>query len=168
MITPRAIGPEELQQLTARLAAAVRAERPEVVVYIERGGEPVGRGIAATLGIPAQGLAVRYPASPVLERLPATLRTALWPLKELLYRAAPPQTAATAVPPSLPARARMLLVDDTASSGRTLDLALRVLADAGHPRERVVTAVIRCGSRARPVVDFHLLEERVRISPRRR
>ncbi|HUT76868.1 MAG TPA: hypothetical protein VM285_04235 [Polyangia bacterium] len=137
------------------LAAELAGFGASGVVCLGRGGEAPARVIAAELGLPLIALDVRYPHSRLLERVPLCARPPLFLFKEILYRLGRPVPAPDAGR-SLPAPGladRLLLVDDSASSGRTLEVALGVLADHGWPRDRIRVAVLRCGARARSLVD---------------
>jgi hypoxanthine phosphoribosyltransferase len=137
------------------LAAQLSGFGATAVVYLRRGGEAPARAIAAELGLPLFPLDVRYPHSRSLERIPIWARPPLFLFKEILYRLGHPVPAPDAgrsLPAPDPAD-RLLLVDDSASSGRTIAAALRILAERGWTRERIRVAVLRCGARARPWVD---------------
>lgn len=146
----------------ARLAERLSAFAPGAVFYVREGGAAVGRAIAGRLSVPAFGIDVRYPWRRAIDGLPAALRPALWPLKELAYRALDPRPG-RAGPDAFPPFERAVLVDDTASSGRTLRVALEALRSRGIPREALRVAVIRCGPRARGQVDVFLTGERIRV-----
>lgn len=148
-------------RLARELAGPLTGFEPEAVVFIRCGGEAPGLAIADELGLPARGLDVRYPLSRLIERAPRALRPALLAVKELAYRAAPPR-AADERDCRLPvAGTRVVLVDDSASSGRTVRAALAILDAHGIPRRSVRVAVVRCGPRAQPLVDAYALTERV-------
>ena len=144
----------------AALAARVAAFRPDGVIFIRDGGEIAGRAVADALSIPAFGLDLSYPWRRRLDRLPLALRAALSPCKELAYRAARPRLAPGALD-GLPRLDRAVLIDDTASTGRTLRAALGALEPRGLPRSALRVAVLRCGPGARSEVDVWLTDERV-------
>jgi hypoxanthine phosphoribosyltransferase len=147
----RRSAPSPARSLASRLAGFGAA----VVVCVRRGGEPPARVIAGELGLPLFFLDVRYPFSRLLERAWAPIRPLLFLFKEPLYRLGSPASAPDAGR-SLPAPGpgdRLLLVDDSASSGRTLEVALGLLAAKGWTRDRIRVAVLRCGTRARSLVD---------------
>ena len=144
------------------LAARVAGFDPGAVIFVRDGGTALGLAIAGALSLPAFGIDAHYPLRRALDRLPAPLRTALWPIKELLYRALGPRLDGSGLD-RLPPFDRAVLVDDTASSGRTLRLARAALESRGVRRESLRVAVIRCGARARGQVDVFLTEDRVRV-----
>jgi hypoxanthine phosphoribosyltransferase len=145
--------------LAAGLAPRVAVFAPTAVVFPGHGGAVAGRSLASALGVPAVMLDVRYPLTRVLASLPPVPRALLWPFKEIAYRLTGP--ALRDPPPGLAPGSRVALVDDSASSGRTLRLALEILSDLGISRDRVCVAVLRCGPRARALVDVHALEHPV-------
>jgi hypoxanthine phosphoribosyltransferase len=125
---------------------------------LQRGGQIPGQALADELGLPASGLDIRYPLSRLLDRSPSWARPALFAFKELAYRATPPSADPTTADPLPPSGTRVILFDDSASSGRTIRLALEVLEQGGIPREDIVVAVLRCGPRARGLVDHYAFE----------
>jgi len=147
----------------AQLATRLAAFRPRAVFFIREGGSTLGRSIAASLEVPSFGIDLCYPHRRRLDALPRLLRLALWPLKEIAYRATSPRPARNALD-SLPLVERAVLVDDTASSGRTLRAALELLEGRGLPRSSLKVAVMRCGARAKEEVDEWITDERVWIS----
>ncbi len=141
-------------RLARQLAMKLAERRPTMVIYLERGGRQVGRTIAQTLDIPVTGLDLRYP----LSRLPFPFSLLAFPIKEIGYRlTAPSVTGSTDAIPAGP----VALVDDSASTGRSLTRALETLTGYGVSAPNITTAVIRCGPKARSLVDFYLLAEPV-------
>jgi hypoxanthine phosphoribosyltransferase len=155
----KALGRSEAKDLAQSLAPRIAGFSPTTVVFLGQGGAAAGEALASSLGVPAAMLDVRYPLSRVLARVGPLSRAFLLPLKELAYRLTRP--AHRGVLPDLGPDPRVALIDDSASSGRTLRIALETLAGLGVPRERVCVAVLRCGPRARGLVDVFALEEPV-------
>ncbi len=106
------------------------------------------------LQIPVIGIDVRYPHSRTMDRAPRAARPFLFAAKEILYRCTLPAPGPSPLPAHLPTP--LLLVDDRASSGKTLLVALDLLAAAGILRSDVLVAVERCGRRAAHLVDVVL------------
>jgi hypoxanthine phosphoribosyltransferase len=142
------------------LAERVAPFRPSAVIFIRDGGELLGRSLARHLSVPAFGLDLSYPLRRRLDRLPLPLRAALWPVKELVYRVTRPRLAPGALDDGTPRADRAILVDDTASSGRTISAAVEALAARGIPRSALRVVVLRCGPRAKPLVDEYLTDGR--------
>lgn len=94
----------------------------------------------------------------MLDVAPSWARPLLFAVKELAYRATAPETDRQTTDPLPEAGTRVILFDDSASSGRTIRRALEVLDRHGISRDRVAVAVLRCGPRAREVVDCWALE----------
>jgi hypoxanthine phosphoribosyltransferase len=156
----RISGPDTVRAAGRELAARARAFSPDVVLCVLEGGAAVGREVGLALGVPTLGLDLSYGWSRLLSRAPAPLRLALWPLKEIAYRISGPRLGAGAVD-ALPRGGRAVLVDDTASSGRTLRAAFEALEPRGLPRAALFVAVIRCGARAKPLVDAYVTDDRL-------
>jgi len=156
----RISGREAARSAALELAERARAFSPDVVLCILSGGAEVGRAIGEALGVPVLGLDLRYAPSRLLSRAPALLRLGLWPLKELGYRMSGPRLAAGALD-GLPHGGRAVLADDTASSGRTLRAAFEALEPRGLPRPALFVAVIRCGNRARHLVDAYVTDRAI-------
>ena len=144
------------------LASRARAFAPEAVLFVRDGGAVVGEAFAAALGVPAVGLDARYAGRRWIDRLPPGPRAALWPVKELAYRLGRPRLTAGALD-LLPRFHRAALVDDSASTGRTLAAVLASLASRGIPRSALFVAVVRCGDGAKRLVDAYVTDSRVRI-----
>jgi adenine/guanine phosphoribosyltransferase-like PRPP-binding protein len=136
----------------SRLADRLKAHGPKSVVYLETGGALVGQIVAQVLDVPLLGLDIRYPLSRVA-RFPLNLLT--FPFKEIVYRVTVPSIG-TRRP--IPTDGPVALVDDTAGTGRSLALAKDLLVASGVERSSIRTAVVRCGRRARRVVDFYEIE----------
>jgi adenine/guanine phosphoribosyltransferase-like PRPP-binding protein len=134
----------------SHLAAELRSFGPTRVVYIETGGAALGKAIAHILGIPSIGIDIRYPYSRISSSL---IRFVLFPIKELLYRLSSPSIGISSGL-CINSSERIALVDDTASSGKTLRLALDRLSSLGISRDRIRIAVLRAGFGAEAVVDF--------------
>jgi hypoxanthine phosphoribosyltransferase len=159
----RRIDAAEQRRLAHVLADELVSFEPEAVVYIHSGGRVPGRAIAEALDVPSSRIDIRYPATRLIGRLPRSLRPFLFALKELLYRATRPDLVDLVCESLPPAGSRVVLVDDSASSGKTLRAALLVLGSRGIDRDRVRVAVLRCGLRARPDVDHFAIAEPVMI-----
>ena len=151
----------DLTAAAEAFAEALRPFAPTRVVYIETGGARLGTHLAAVLAIPCEGLPIRYPRS---HRSPFA-KALLFPLKEVMYRLQRPK-AQGALKLLATADDRIVLVDDSASSGRTLRLALSALEERGIPRDRTRTAVYRRGSRAAAVTDLFRTKHPVHFSRR--
>jgi hypoxanthine phosphoribosyltransferase len=137
-------------ELVPRLAAF----DPAAIVYVASGGRLPGTVVAEALGLPLHGLDIRYPFSRLASRVPPAVRALAWPVKEILYRLGEPRTRGDGG--SLPAPGtRVILIDDSASSGKTISVAVAELARNGLERRDVLVAVLRCGRRARGVVDVY-------------
>lgn len=152
----RLIDETEAARLASRLARKLASFSPKRVIYIENGGRTAGEAVARALEIPASGLDIGYPMSRFGR---ASTRFLLLPIKELAYRLTSPRLR-HAVPP-FPSGERLALVDDSASSGKTLRAAFRVLRQMGVDNELIKVAVIRCGKKARPYVDHFEVAEPV-------
>jgi hypoxanthine phosphoribosyltransferase len=160
---PTRLNQDAVERLARQLTRDVARFGPTAVIYVHRGGAVAGRALARALGIPCHRLDVRYPATRLLRRLPQPLAALAFPLKELSYRLTAPRVAAH-VDGELPdPRSRVVLVDDSASTGRTIRAALAALEQRGFDRSRMRVAVIRCGTRARDVVNWFALDDPVRF-----
>jgi hypoxanthine phosphoribosyltransferase len=144
---------EDILDAAIILADKISRHQPESIVYLERGGKTVGRAVAEALNIQAHGMDLRYPLSR-LDMFPLNLLT--FPVKAIAYHHTEPDVRSFEWRPP---RGPMALVDDSASSGRSLHRARRVLLDSGVAPESIITAVVRCGRRARSVVDYFEFEE---------
>jgi adenine/guanine phosphoribosyltransferase-like PRPP-binding protein len=163
--SPRPVlGERAMRAMIHRLAQKVGSFKPQMVVYLKDGGKQIGMELAKELGIPARGLDISYPLSRRLNKAPRPLKVLAWPVKELIYRLSSPVSSEPFT--GIGDIDRFALVDDSASSGKTLKAALRALRQVGIDRSRVKTATLRCGPRARPVVDFFEIEEPVLFSSR--
>ncbi|MCP4679510.1 MAG: hypothetical protein GY854_29275 [Deltaproteobacteria bacterium] len=149
----------DVQRLSRKLAKRLAPFAPDIVVYVEQGGAVIGQEVARELMISAIGLDISYPLSRLLNRAPSAVKLAAWPIKELVYRLASPGLR-TAIG-GIDATYRVALVDDSASTGRSLQVAVRTLEAAGIERRNIEIAVIRCGSRARSIVDHFETEQPV-------
>ena len=148
-----------VREMAHKLIEKISPFKPDVVVYLKDGGKTLGAQMAKDLKIPLQGLDISYPLSRLLNRTPGPLRAPLWPAKEIAYRIGTPQLHE---PISLPIETqRIALVDDTASSGRSLKIAIDALEYEGFSRAQIKTAVLRCSTRARPLVDYFLTDKPV-------
>ena len=156
----RISGPDTVRAAGLELASRARAFSPDLVLCVLEGGAEVGREVGGALGVPVFGLDLRYRWSRLLSRVPAPLRLGLWPLKEIAYRISGPRLGEGAVD-ALPRGGRAVLVDDSASSGRTLRAALEALEPLGLPRASLFVAVIRCGAGAKPLVDAYVTDARI-------
>ncbi len=136
---------QRLEGLTRQLGDFV----PDVVVYIERGGRALGEALARCYGVSASPLDIAYP----LSRLPhSVLRGLVFPIKEIAYRLTGPRLHSPFGMQDVDATADVLLVDDTASSGKTLQRAREALWFNGH-RGEIRVVVARAGKRVAPKID---------------
>lgn len=145
----------DIIELAKILAESMGPFQPKIIVYLQHGGTLPGVTVAQALGIPSTGLDVSYPLGRALNRTPRALHPFIWPLKETLYRIRKPTMRDLSI--SLGKHARIGLVDDTASTGRTLSIALDFLISNGIERQQIEVGVLRCGRRARNLVD-HFVE----------
>ena len=129
------------------------------MIFIREGGAFLGASIAEHLVLPAFGLDLHYPLRRRIDGLALPLRASLWPFKELVYRFARPRLAPESLD-ALPEIRRAILVDDTASTGRTIRAAVEALEVHGIPRSSIRVAVLRCGERAKREVDVFLTDGR--------
>ncbi len=136
------------------LVKSLQSFSPQKVIYIETGGKNLGQELAKLLGIELQSLDVRYPFSRIKSPF---LKAVLFIAKEALYKLTSPSINKTCEV-KVNSQDRILLVDDTASSGKTLSLAIEHLKSFGVSREKIKTAVMRCGKKASCVVDFSIMD----------
>ena len=148
----RISGQDRARAAGIELASRAGPFEPEAVLGILEGGAEVARAMAEALGVPMYGLDLSYGWSRRLARLPAPLRLGLWPLKELSYRSSVPRLADGSIE-HLPHLGRAVLVDDSASSGRTLETAIEALGRRGLARSSLFVAAIRCGRLSQRLVD---------------
>ena len=155
-----------METMAGALVAQLADFDPQAVVYIHSQGLFFGQLIACSYSADLFKLDLRYPFSRVLASIPRPLLIPLWPLKELMYRvSAPSFRGAVQLPrPGV----RITLVDDSASSGRTIRMALSILEDNGHKRKDIRVAVLRCGGRARELVDHYVTGNPVIFNPPKR
>ena len=151
----------EACRLARGLAGRLSGFRASALVYLMEGGRAPGLALAEELGLPARGLDIRYPLSRTLDAAPRWLRPPALAVKELAYRLTEPRPAGPKGEQLPSAGDRVVLFDDSASSGRTIRAALGILAARGIPRESVQVVVLRCGGRARPLVDHFAISRRV-------
>ena len=159
MKRPLTLSKIDVDRLARRLSQKLLPFAPDLVVYIEQGGKSVGQAVAAALEVPALGLDISYPLSRDLNRAPRILQGLLWPAKELVYRFSSPKLNCGCT--GLNHVHRVALVDDSASSGHSVQTAVSALAQAGIHRSQIRVAVIRSGLRARKFVDFFEIEQPV-------
>lgn len=134
------------------LARQLVNHKPTVVIGISRAGARLGTQVARHLEVRFIALDIAYPASrPALGRFGEGV---LFPVKELLYRWSQPRLRGPL--PTVVAQDRIALIDDSASSGRTLRTALGALAEAGATPEQITVAVTRCGQAAQALVNVFL------------
>jgi len=160
----RALDGRETAGLARSLAPRLAGLGARALVYLGQGGQEPGLELADALGLPACRLDIRYPLSRIIDGAPAWSRPALFAIKELAYRATMPGPTPAGAGELPEPSTRVILFDDSASSGRTIRTALRVLAEHGIPRECVTVAVLRCGRGARAVVDHYATAARVRMA----
>ena len=150
---------EEQHEMARRLVDQAREFSPNSVYYVETGGHTTAEVLGEALGIPKRGIDLRYPLSRIAGRGLSPLKIILFPFKEIAYRLTNPSGGDILEIPE--PGTRILLVDDSASSGRTLEVAIRILADCGLDRKDIFVAVLRCGARASGLVDARVTGERI-------
>ncbi|TFV62797.1 UNVERIFIED_ORG: hypothetical protein E4P37_16440 [Bacillus sp. AZ43] len=155
-----------------QLAEAVRDYGPDLVVGIETGGARVAEAMLATMGDPAYlSVRIQRPATKVksslrigrlVSRLPRPLADGLrWAeveLRETSLRSRRPSVESTAqqllgttgLQHAAEKAQRILVVDDTIDSGRTL-LTVRRAVELASPRAEIRTAVLASTWRRPPV-----------------
>ncbi len=143
-----------METMAGALVAQLADFDPQAVVYIHSQGHFSGEVLARSYGADLFKLDLRYPFSRVLASIPRPFLIPLWPLKELMYKVSAPSLKGAAQLPS--PGVRITLVDDSASSGRTIRMALSILEDNGHKRKDIRVAVLRCGGRAQELVDHYV------------
>lgn len=156
---PRFLSTEEQTSMARSLVHRVRAFAPEALVYVHSGGLHAATIIGGELGLPLYPLDLRYPLSRLSARFPAPFGALLWPAKEIVYRLTSPSGYFTDT--FLSPGSRVALVDDSASSGRTLKKAIGLLASRGIRRADIFVAVLRCGHGSLREVDAWVTDERV-------
>ena len=134
------------------LVNTLARQRPTAVYYVATGGRVLGCALARELSVPAVPIDICYPMSAPLRRTPRWLAALLWPLKEIAYKISTPRCHTETVPRH--GEGPVVLVDDSASSGKTLRIALSTLGRFGIEPEHAIRVVGRCGNRARKLVNF--------------
>lgn len=158
----------QLPELAAELERHVRAAgfAPEVIIYLETGARLIAHELGTRFGLPLFGIAVRRGGyglkrklAPVAARLPVWLRDCARRIEQFsgIHRYT---SRTTSVPPGLMiAGRRVLLVDDAADTGRTLETARKILMSAGVSYDDLRTAVLAATTpRGRAVSDFYLFD----------
>lgn len=163
----------ELPGLARSLAAKVRASgfSPNVIVYIETGARLLAHELAAAMDLPLQSIRVQRGGfgakrffAPMLRCLPVSVRDALRRLEEAtgIHRVTSRKIQARLE--GLSAGSRVLLVDDAADTGRTLDAARSAIATCGVAANDIRAAVLAVTTAAaRLSVDFFLFERNCRM-----
>lgn len=163
----------QLPELAAELAKQVRSGgfQPEFVLYIETGARLIAHEFAPLLGVPlapmwvrrgGQGLKQRM--APVMERLPVWVRDGLRRLEERsgLHRVTSREVRLP-LHLSLAGR-RVLLLDDAADTGRTMQVAREAIVARGVAADDLKMAVLAATTpRARSAVDFFVLNRNCRM-----
>ena len=149
---------EKIRQHSKALAEKLKEFQPEIIVYIENGGRIVGETISKDMHLPLYSLNIRYPFSRLMDRAPSALRPLLLLSKEIFYRFSTPGL----LPPkkAIISAKKIVLVDDSASSGKTLRTAIGFLKKHQGKSCQIKTAVVRCGKNAIPIVDYYSLIKR--------
>ena len=112
------------------------------LVGVPNGGVPLARALAANLKEIAG-----------LDALVGTLDTTLY-RDDLVMKGRRPRLRRTEMPSSVDDRA-VILVDDVASTGRTIRAAMDALMDFGRPRSVQVAALVDRGHRELPIrIDY--------------
>jgi hypoxanthine phosphoribosyltransferase len=163
----------ELPPLADALAGRVRAAGfvPDMIVYVEKGARLLAHELAERLGVPARpiwvqrgGHGLKRRLAPLVLRLPVGVRDWLRRVEELsgVHRL----TRRTATMPGgndLRGR-RVLIVDDAADTGRTIEAARAMVLARGALSEDVRTAVIAATTQSAQVrVDFCLFDRNCRM-----
>jgi hypoxanthine phosphoribosyltransferase len=160
------------------LAGVTAGYEPDVLVGIATGGAVVARSltphlpgeppaVVVRLRRPATGVKERLRADRLLRRLPTRVANLLrWievELRERFLRPTAPEGASDVGPEvrrAIAGAERVLVVDDTVDSGRTLTAAVEIVRDAA-PDTEVRTAVLTSTWRNPPVRPDYCLYDRV-------
>jgi hypoxanthine phosphoribosyltransferase len=124
-----------------------------IVVAIAEGGIPLGLAASEFLKTALIELNIRYPLSRLSARAPF-LKPVLWPFKELIYKMTSPSWQGSL--PVLKREDKILLIDDTVSSGKTVNCALEVLKKKGIKQKNITVATYRAGKKGKKMVDILL------------
>lgn len=163
----------ELSALARDLAARVRGSgfEPEVIVYVEAGARLLAHELAGMLGTPLipiwvrrGGHGLKRKLAPLAARLPTAARD--W-LRRIEERSGVHRVTRRSA--ELPAEVvltgqRVLLVDDAADTGRTLQVARGLVLARGVAALDLRTAVLAATTReAQAAVDFFVLDHNCRM-----
>ncbi|MBN2801575.1 MAG: phosphoribosyltransferase [Deltaproteobacteria bacterium] len=134
---------------------------PKGVVFIANGGRTAGVTLSKILGLPLFCVDIRYPLSRLMDRRNIFIKGFLWLFKELIYRVTTPERSGDCPgllnqKEELPFKPgeRVILVDDSVSSGRTIKMALVLLEEKGLLRGDIFIATQRCSRSSEELVDF--------------
>ncbi len=147
------IGEADLRRFVHRIEPDLTRFGPNRVLFLEEGGRALGEILSAVLNIPATGIDVSYPLSRFLNNARSPIRRLAWPIKEMIYKLSNPRLVRNLDPVPGPEKSRFLLVDDSASTGRSLRVVLTGLTALGIDRENIRVIVFRCGRNASKLVD---------------
>ncbi len=148
----------KIRHYSMALAKKLKEFQPQIIVYIENGGRIVGETISEEMHLPLFSLDIRYPFSRLMDKTPWALRPLLLFSKEIFYRFSSPTLSPKRI--DIASTNKIALVDDSASSGKTLKIALDILKQNCFESCNIQTAVVRCGKRALPIVDHYALMKR--------
>ena len=162
----------QLPALADELAARVRADgfRPDIVLYVETGARLLAHELAPRLGAPIVPMWVRRGGSglkqivaPVAARLPVWVRDGLRKLEERtgVHRVT---SRVAALPAGVTlAGKKVLLLDDAADTGRTIQVARERVTKEGGAAEVKVAVLAATTPAGRAEVDFFVLEKNSRM-----
>lgn len=163
----------ELPALAERLAAEVRVRgfTPDVVVYVETGARLLARELGRVLVKPfvpitvsRGGRGLKRLLAGVAARLPVGVRDWLRKVEERSHIHRLTKRRASFDHASAVAGRRVLLIDDAADTGRTIEVARAMLVSCGGASGDIMTAVLAATTpRAQRAVDVYLFTRNSRM-----
>jgi hypoxanthine phosphoribosyltransferase len=160
---------EQSRALTCELGRLVRSSgySPELIVYIETGARLVAYQLCETLGVPAlavyasrPGRRLKAAAAPFLRWIPRRMIDSLrrWEERSGVHRSSTRKVTFSAPVPA--GVTRLLLVDDAADTGRTLQCVRSAISQVAPDVREIRSAVLGATTEeARGVVDYYVLTE---------
>lgn len=147
-----------LRAASLQLASKLAPWQPDLVVFIARGGLPIGQAISASCGCPLVGVRaereggrLKEHLTPLLRRIPKRLRTHLreLELRSGVHRRHTARRIAFLQP--LPEAGRVLIVDDSVDTGASMQQVRDAVA-ARLPQAELRTVALNVFSASRAVI----------------